>query len=512
MASVWKQPKVIAGTAVLVFSMVYLYWISGDVLRTAGDEGIYLEGARRVAQGQQPYRDFFVLTGPLTFWMEGILAHISGMSLIAMRLPLIVETTFMAWAVYWLMSRYADAWFSAGTALAFLAYGSRYQLLFVNHRWDSAALATAAIVAALGAKRSTQSRLWISSGFLAAAAAWATPSLGIVMLPLLWWSMNTGRRFALRFVAGGAIGSLAAVLYLQTHQALIPMIRSLVWTGAHYTRANSVTYGSAWLGMQAAGLHVEGVKFVLMTLLIIVPAVLTPAAIVGWGWYWYRGRNRADASELMPLLAAAAALVLAAWPRWTSDAILHTMAVSWFLCALLLYRVAPAQIRFWCAGLLLLVCCFPLPTNAMMPLNYWPRETRVGTLRDPDNEVEFLESLQRWIKPGDSLFVYPYMPSLYYFLDARNPTRYTFLQPGMMSAEDEQGAIADLEAAPPRWVLYENFPAKAVLEIWPNSDPALIPMTALNTYLQQHYHRVDTITGPRAHLELMERTTPSSLP
>ena len=50
------------GAAIFLLSFVCLYWIAGDILEIAGDEGIYLEGGRRIAMGQQPYRDFFVLT------------------------------------------------------------------------------------------------------------------------------------------------------------------------------------------------------------------------------------------------------------------------------------------------------------------------------------------------------------------------------------------------------------------------------------------------------------------
>jgi hypothetical protein len=120
------------------------------------------------------------------------------------------------------------------------------------------------------------------------------------------------------------------------------------------------------------------------------------------------------------------------------------------------------------------------------------------------DESEFLAGLERWIQPGDSVFSYPYLPSAYYFLDARNPTRYSFLQPGMMPAEDERRAIGELEAAPPQWVIYEMVPPEAVLASWPGSDPARIPMAAMDTYLHAHYHAVDTVKGPWGRATVME--------
>jgi hypothetical protein len=117
-----RVPKPLLGIAIFAPAFIYLYWIAGDLLELSGDEGIYLEGGRRIAMGQVPYRDFFVWTGPLTFWIEGVLAHWSGMSLPWMRLPMILDIAFPAWAVYRLTSRYTSP---VGSAFAFLAYESR---------------------------------------------------------------------------------------------------------------------------------------------------------------------------------------------------------------------------------------------------------------------------------------------------------------------------------------------------------------------------------------------------
>src|SRR5580704_17117620 len=100
----WNEQKPLVGAMLFGLAILYLYWIAGDVLRIAGDEGIYLEGGRRVALGQQPYRDFFAFTGPLTFWMGGALASWGGLNLAFMRLPAMVDAAFLAWVVYWFTS------------------------------------------------------------------------------------------------------------------------------------------------------------------------------------------------------------------------------------------------------------------------------------------------------------------------------------------------------------------------------------------------------------------------
>ena len=500
-----RLPKRLPGIVVFAIALLYFWWIAGDAFALSGDEGIYLEGGRRIAMGQVPYRDFFVLTGPLTFWIEGVLGRLSGMSLSWMRLAMILDTSFLAWAVYWLCSRYTSTLFSAGSALAFLAYESRLRLLNVNHRWDSAALATASIVLALMAHRSGRYGFWVISGVLAAAAAWATPSLLIVAAPVLWWSARRNGRGTLAFLAGGVLISAVSGIYLQWKHALVPMIQSLLWTSANYTAPNRISYGNVWAGTSP---DIPAWQYAAFTALSMVPAILPPAAIAGWAWYWRDSENRVEIAEILPMLAAAAALTLAAWPRWSSDALLHTMALSCFLCAVLLYRLTtPRQRIVWC-GAILVVATVYVGSKTIAPFSYPAIETRAGTLRDSSGEGELLAELERWIQPGDSLFSFPYLPSAYFFLSAGNPTRYTFLQPGMMNPEDERRAIDELRAKPPRWVIYEKFPPQAVLHIWPGSDLGRISMAAMNGYLGENYRQVETVSGPRGRLVVMQRATP----
>ena len=500
-----RVPRILPGIAVFVIAFLYLYWISGDILELFGDEGIYLEGGRRIALGQIPYRDFFVLTGPLTFWIQGALAFGSGMSLSLMRLPMILDTAFLVWAVYWFTSRYTNAIFSIGSAFAFLAYESRLRLLYVNHRWDSAAMSTAAIIFALAASRSGRSRYCVLSGILAAGAAWATPSLIIVAVPLLWWSARRSFRDAAAFLGGGALITAGAGLYLQWNHALTPMIQSLRWTSANYTAPNRVSFGNVWAGTDP---HLPLWQYLAFTVASMAPAILPVAAVAGWLWYWRSKENRTDVAEILPLLAAAAALTLAAWPRWSSDTLLHTLSLSWFLCAALLYRLTTNQQRVWWCGAILLVAAVSLGGKMVKPFSYSEGETRVGILRDPGGEGEVLDDLERWVQPGDSLFSFPYFPSAYFFLNARNPSRYTFLQPGMMNQEDEQRAVEELRGSPPKWVIFEKFPAEAVFNIWPGSDPARIPMEAMNRYLAENYRQAGTINSSKSPLIVMERVTP----
>src|ERR1039457_978105 len=92
-----RRQRILLGVAVFAISFAYVWWIAGDLFSLGVDEGIYLEGGRRVAAGQVVYRDFFVLTGPLTFWIEGGLARWGGTDIPLLRLPMLLDVAFLAW-------------------------------------------------------------------------------------------------------------------------------------------------------------------------------------------------------------------------------------------------------------------------------------------------------------------------------------------------------------------------------------------------------------------------------
>jgi hypothetical protein len=512
MTNRWPHWKAILGFALFALAFAWFWWITGDMFKFGNDEGIYLEGGRRVALGQQPYRDFFALTGPLTFWIEGALAWLSGTQLVIMRLPMVLDTALLVWAVYWVCSRYASALFSAAAALTFLVYETRIPKLVVNHRWDSAALATAAVVAALEAHRRGSKALWMAAGLLAATAGWATPSVLIAALPLLLWACWRGKREAAAFLGGGALVTGIAAAYLQWNHALAPLIQSMLWTGANYTGANRIPFGKV-VKMAGGASDIHTVPFTqdfLANLYILLAAILPFAAVAGWCLYQRRSRHRADWAEILPLLGATAALLLSAWPRWTADELLYTAALSSGLCAALSYRVIPEQSRRAVGIILLLAAAAAAGQKAYAAMDLYPFQTRVGTVHGTGQDKEFLETLERRVPKGDSLFAFPYLPLTYYLLEAHNPTRYPYLQPGMMNAGDEASAVAELSATPPHWVIYEELPAAAILILWPGSDPARIPMAAMHAYIAEHYRDVETVESTWGSFVIKERIPDSS--
>ena len=502
-----RRQRILLGLAVFAIGFAYVWWIAGDVFNLGVDEGIYLEGGRRVAAGQVVYRDFFVLTGPLTFWIEGGLARWVGTDIPLLRLPVLLDAAFLAWAVYWLAAQFESQWFAAGLSLVFLVFESHLQHFVVKHRWDSAALATAAVLAAVEADRRGNRRLWLLSGALGAAAAWATPSVGWVAVPLLLWAVRRGLASVLAWLAGAATVTAAAAGYLASNHALGPMVQALRWTAANYSQANALPYGS--LGSAPGAAAAAGLLRLAVRLAVSafesLPAVLPVAALAGWAWRLWRRREAAETRAIVPLLAVTLALVLSAWPRWSSTQLLFVAAVPFTLCGILLHRSMDARRRRVLYAAFLLLAAISGFQKTAAAFDYSGFSTRAGFMRGASEDVEFLEPFERRVQPGDSLFVFPYLPALYTLLGAYNPTRYLYLQPGMMTAGDEREAIAEVDAGRPRWVVLADISRQTILAAWPRSDPSRIAMEAMHQYLRTHYREVEQINGKWGAMKILER-------
>jgi hypothetical protein len=87
---------------------------------------------------------------------------------------------------------------------------------------------------------------------------------------------------------------------------------------------------------------------------------------------------------------------------------------------------------------------------------------------------------------------------------SQNPTRYSYLQPGMMNASDEAAAIAELRQTPPARILYFDLGERELLETWPASDPSRLRFRSMERYLAANYHKVSSIPSAKRTFDILE--------
>lgn len=231
--------------------VAFLLWITfSDRWVMCNDEGIYLEGALRVLEGRAPYKDFFALTGPGTFWLQALVFKIFGVIFQSGRVLPVLDVALLATCILLLVRRLASTGLGAFAGACFAVYAAAFPgMITVNHRWDSAALATLSLTAIIGAgnriPKGGVALIAFLGGMFGAAAAWCTPTMLLVVVVLGGWLLWRGpeRRQAIVFAGGASLMSAIAVAWLATKGALRPMAEHLLWTASHYGSGNRFPYG-----------------------------------------------------------------------------------------------------------------------------------------------------------------------------------------------------------------------------------------------------------------------------
>ncbi len=507
----WKLTAIVFGVAAAV-----LWWLAARRFFLTLDEGIYLAGAERILHGQVPYRDFFVITGPGSFWIHAALLKLLGPTLAHARLALVMDLAFLTGAVYWLTTRLARRSFALGVAFFFFAFETRPLFrLYSNHRWDSGAFAILAVVLVFWGTEDPRASSFFAAGLAAAAAAWITPSmLALVVVMGIWLAINKELRSKLLpYTLGLGLCSIAAGGVLFFQGGLVPMFHDLAWTSTHYPSANRVLYGygaipSGGLAALLAGASLsQSLARTTGLLSVLLPPLLPLAVYFAWLVRRWRGSDFDQREKLATLLLMASfAMVISTYPRWSADQLLFIAPIFYVLAAYLLDRfLKPKALRTAAFACLLGLGVSALAYSVLQVRSEPTLETRVGRLRAVPADQALVEFVSRRIQPGDSLFVYPYLPIVYFLTGARNPTRYSFLQPGMMGAHADSNAIDDLRAHPPKWIFYFKIPPPTFQGIWPSANPQALEETSIDQYIRAHYRPVDVLQHPVAEFYILTR-------
>lgn len=496
-----SRKLVLATLSVFFISFVGLSWLFAARWSFCYDEGIYIDGARRILNGQAPYRDFFALTGPGTYWFHAAAFRVLGESLASARIPVILDSAVMLALGFWLTARLSHVWLGLlVVAYAAVRWAAPYPLFVPNHRFDSSAAAMVALCAGLAAADGQGGRLpkvlCLLSGLAAAWAAWSTPTVGLV-IPLMgawliWRDRNM--RLAAAFLAGVVTVFLGGWAWLASHHAVTPMLRSLVWTASNYEQANAFPYGGVIGGYAGWFRDASGLELVwraLPALFLAVPALVPVVAIVGWSVYLWRAKPQEPLrQEAVLLILFTAAMVASTYPRMDLDHLAYFLPASAAAAATVVEKCPAPRLKAVSFLGLVFVTSLVIWYYAPIYLQNVALQTPVGKIVGRPDAIRMVASVMERVPERRTLFVYPYAPVFYFLRNGVNPTRYSYLQPGMMTAADEAAVLADLTRNPPEFVLEVPIPEEDFLRIWPGTDRARLRMNRIEHFLQTRYEEV----------------------
>jgi hypothetical protein len=477
------------------------------------DEGLMLQAAARIADGEVPYTDFWWFYPPGQPALLGALWAALGPSLLTWKVVRALAAGAVA-LLAWRLARRGGAppWaaLAAWAAATFaLAYPSGPHPFPVT------------LALCLGALLCLE-RPALAGALTGVAAFWRLEFAAYLALGVLIAYAVRGEsgRWALRYA--GAAAGVAALLFLPVVVLAGPgdtfelLIRYPVFDFADYqTLPFPFSYDGPLNTGSLGGFLSDSAESLLLfylplALVLGLAGALADGALRFTRAAWWKLAAgvfalgmlhyllaRADAFHTAPLAVMVA--ILAAWaapalavPRALPAAVAATVAL-----ASLGYALVEGADRLW-----LLARAGGTPLD--LPV--------ADGVRVPEREARDLEAtvgaIQERVPPGDPIYVVPQRsdlvtagnPLLYVLADRPNPTRYDIQAPGVVtSAPVQREIVADLERTRPRIVVRDTSPATAAEE--PSAAGRSTGVTLLDDYLAAAYTPVER-HGP---LELLER-------
>lgn len=340
--------------------------------------------------------------------------------------------------------------------------------------------------------------LCVLSGAAAAWAAWSTPTVGLIGPLIGAWLIWRDRslRQAAAFLAGAAAVFLGGMVWLASHHAVGPMLRSLFWTASNYGQANTFPYGGV-IGGYATMFHgVSGLELFLRALPVLflaMPAIVPIMAVIGWGIFLGRAKlQESIRQEAVLLILFTVAIVVSTYPRMDLDHLAYVLPVPAAAAAAAATKCPAPRVKAIVFLLMVFVTSLVIWYYAPTYLQNASVQTPVGKIFGRPDAIRAVASVIENVPERRTLFVYPYAPVFYFLRNGVNPSRYSYLQPGMMTAADEMAVLADLTRNPPELVLEVPIPEEDFLRIWPRTDRARLHMHRIEHFLRSRYEIVAT--------------------
>jgi hypothetical protein len=489
------------------------------------DEGLVLVNAERIRHGELPYRDFWTMYGPGTFYALAALFSVVEPTILAARLFDTLLRFLLTIEVYLLARSMTSRWV-AFVPFAFVTFW----LATIRFYSYPAFPATAAILlAALALARylgKLAARWLFLTGMALGLAAllrldfggYAAFGFGLaVALYELRRASDDGLPWKLRFMpvvkaelviaAGALLIALPLYAYLTAAAGFATIFEDLLAFPATVFRA--VRY------LPVPPLipdfrRITGAQWNDWLRLYLPLATYAAAIVVALRWLWLRRVSAQDrrlpvAVLFVALTGTGLGLVIKATSRYHELHALPTTICATILATALAYWLPrrlwrSAPFRVGAAGLALVLLAGPYVAHFAMlsargaasPTGCYSSLPRAGCVPIGKDQEQAAEYLRSHAQPGEPVFVGMSRHDLifandlliYFLADRPSATRYAELHPGLATTLPVQQAIAaELVAKDVRWaVLMKGFDARE-----PNASSISSGVTYLDDTIREQY-------------------------
>jgi hypothetical protein len=484
------------------------------VILPPGDEGTLIYDAVRVAQGQVPYRDFFEVMGPGTFYWVALFFKLFGVTWLATRLALVVTSVATALMMFFLTRRLRTR-FDTLPAIFLMAVLFGYIWPAISHHGDSNLLALFAFAAFVVWLDRQQTVLLVAAGALAALTTCVLQPKGVLLflaflvLLVVLCRKDAGFVSYMAWLSTGYVAVVACVLlFFWAAGGLHDLVyATFIWPLTRYSNVNSVPYGlgidefywKSWAQPLSAALSpavghtIAGILIAPFLLVAALPVILPIVS--------FCNRSRAFNRALLPYWIAGAALWLSEIHRKDITHLVYGSPLLIILLICLLSQIGH-QVA-WRAIQLVAVSAVTLATfNACLTLAARAKTTTVRGSMYMFKKDPVLAFLNAHVKPGEELFVYSYSPMYYFLSGTNNPTRYSVLMYQINTDTQFDDAARSLKASSVRYVVWDNFvDSKPLRRFFPKYHPPPRAERVIEVYLTQHF----TVVYQHQHIRVLEK-------
>src|SRR5579864_2301548 len=515
----WSRKDVWIACALACFSVLYLWPFRAAFTNPNPDEGIVLQGAVRVLQGQVPYRDFFSFYAPGSFYWNALLMKLFGDTALVPRTALLGYGALFSLLTFVLARRLASRRGAVLVTLLLLACGLPVAFIVI-HNWDStvaALIALYCVVLLLERPRSwlaAVAGLSVGIAILFNQARGAGLLFGLVLGLLILRTLLARKDLEAKYFAwliGGALAPLVitAVLFAGAG-AWNQMVACLMWPFRHYSAVNHLPYGFVtmpiddWVHLLASPVPQRTIYFMVLSLIWLICALPIFVVLVAGANLFQLRRDLAPEHIGIVVLCGAVTLGSVLSVQATRPDFYHITFISplyffllpwifteWIRPFSSLRKIGPLAMVY----LLVTAAAYGMTLFWLARNSAYRQQTRRGEIRilQPNQTIPFIEAN---FPAGSALLIHPYLP-LYSFLTRTiTPLPYDFFQPGMHSRQQfQEGADRLAELKPPAVLFQPDF-TLVIPSAWPRTPPAALN-DPIADYIVRNYKvckRLDSAT------------------
>ena len=477
------------------------------------DEGIILQGAQRILDGQVLYRDFFSFFTPGSYYLLALVFRVFGDSyLVAHTLLVVVGAAYSP--ITYLLSRRVCGRQASLLVTGLMAITALPLRFVVLHNWDSTLLTCLALYCAVRLLETSRTDWAFAAASFASLTVLFEQSkgaglllglgLGFGIIAFYRREPNIFNRRHLTAITLGLAWPLAVTfLYFASQNALMEMLKSWFWPLQHYSTSNKVPFGYGNLpedtqyklfhtGSWAMRLVIRMVfapRFWIPYLPLLGVASLVRLAVPRWrriplnGNWAYYVLVSAVITGLLPTIIA----VRADYIHFFFLQPIFFLLIAWLLDGREI-RTSFIQQQVPLIGFCVCISLLAMGAQgfifqAMSSNNVL---TRRGSVEMGTKDM-VIDYIQAHVPPKETILFYPYMATYYYLTETYSPTRFEFSQPGMHTYEQVEQMQREFSAHPTRYVLYEPAFPDHIHDSWPNTPAEALARDPMADYIAQRY-------------------------